>query len=101
MRRVLRFRPEYFDLIIKGVKTSTTRLSDNGEYAETLILTDGSRKIEARLLKVEKLRLADAAKHYRDEGFESEENYLRHMKQIYPSLTPNDMVTMIVFAPKK
>ncbi|MDW8042603.1 MAG: ASCH domain-containing protein, partial [Nitrososphaerota archaeon] len=87
-------------LIIKGVKTSTTRLSDNGEYAETLILTDGSRKIEARLLKVENLKLAEAAKHYASEGFESEEKYLQHLRRIYPSLTWNDTVTVIFFTLK-
>ncbi|MCS7136717.1 MAG: hypothetical protein RMJ14_06400, partial [Nitrososphaerota archaeon] len=80
--------------------TSTTRLPNGGDYSETLILTDGRRKVEARLLKVENLKLAEAAKHYASEGFESEEKYLQHLRRIYPSLTWNDTVTVIFFTLK-
>lgn len=97
MRRVLRFRPEYFDLILKGLKTSTIRLPNGGEYAETLVLTDGTRKVEAKLIKTEKLKLAEAAEKYKSEGFSSPQDFLRHVRQIYPAITLDDEVTMIHF----
>jgi hypothetical protein len=40
MRRVIRFKPELLDLVLKGVKTSTVRPVNGAEYGPDLILTD-------------------------------------------------------------
>jgi hypothetical protein len=40
MRRVIRFKPELLDLVLKGVKTSTVRPVNGAEYGQDLILTD-------------------------------------------------------------
>jgi len=39
MRRVIRFKPELLDLVLKGVKTSTVRPVNGAEYGPDLILT--------------------------------------------------------------
>ncbi|MDJ0271563.1 MAG: ASCH domain-containing protein [Candidatus Caldarchaeum sp.] len=101
MRRILRFKPMYLDLILKGLKTSTIRPGDGGEYARELILTDGNRRIAAELLAVEVMTLREAVNtRYQLEGYSSPEELYQSIKKIYNSLGPDDPVTIIHFIPK-
>lgn len=100
MRRVLRFKPEMLDLVIKGVKTSTLRPWNNTVYNENLVLTNGRRKVHARLIAVEKLTLSQALGNYSSEGFKTPEEFLRSIAHLYPKLSLDDEVTLIRFKPE-
>jgi hypothetical protein len=84
MRRVIRFKPELLDLVLKGVKTSTVRPVNGAEYGPDLILTDGLRRVPAELLSVRQLSLSEAMRFYASEGFSSPEKFLENIKSIYP-----------------
>lgn len=97
MRRVLKFRPEFLDLVLAGVKTTTVRIRDGVEYADDLVLTDGKRRVDAKLVKVERLMLREAVAHFASEGFRSPQEFLQTLKKIYPFVRFDDMVTVIHF----
>ncbi|MEM3111214.1 MAG: ASCH domain-containing protein [Candidatus Caldarchaeum sp.] len=101
MRRVLRFKPEMLDLVLKGVKTSTVRPWNNTVYSDELVLTDGRRKVPAKLVKVEKLKLSEAASSYLSEGFKTPDEFLRSITHLYPTLSLDGEVTLIRFKPDK
>ncbi|MEM1943396.1 MAG: ASCH domain-containing protein [Candidatus Caldarchaeum sp.] len=97
MRRVITFKPEMLDLVVKGLKTSTVRPVNGSVYSDDLVLTDGVRRVYAKLLSVRRLRLAEAANHYVMEGFSSPDEFIENIRRIYPSLGPNDEVNLIEF----
>jgi hypothetical protein len=97
MRRVIRFKPELLDLVLKGVKTSTVRPVNGAEYGPDLILTDGLRRVPAELLSMRQLSLSEAMRFYASEGFSSPEKFLENIKSIYPHLKHTDKVNLIEF----
>lgn len=84
MRRVLRFKRGLLDLVLEGRKTATIRPAEESGYARNLILTDGHRRIEAELVSVKKLKLSDALRLYREEGFCSPGELRELFRRIYP-----------------
>lgn len=97
MRRVITFKPEMLDLVVKGLKTSTVRPVNGSAYSDDLVLTDGVRKVYAKLLSVRRLRLAEAADHYAKEGFSSSDEFIENIRRIYPGLGLKDEVNLIEF----
>ncbi|MCS7129622.1 MAG: ASCH domain-containing protein [Candidatus Caldarchaeum sp.] len=100
MRRVITFRPEMLDLVLKGRKTATVRPVNGSNYSDELVLTDGRRRLTAKLRAVRRLTLNDAANYFREEGFMSREEFLSNIQRIYSGLKNDDEVNLIEFEPK-
>jgi len=96
----IRFKPEMLDLVLEGKKTSTIRPNGRSDYGPILTLTDGSRRVEAECISVQHLRLSEALQHYREEGFESQQQLAEALASFYPWLEEQDEVTFIRFRPK-
>lgn len=97
MRRIIRFKPELLDLVVKGLKTSTVRPANGAVYCRDLILTDGRRRVPAELVSVRQLSFSEALHFYASEGFPSPEKFIESITSIYPHLKPSDKVTYIEF----
>lgn len=82
---------------MSGSKTSTVRL--NGvEYGRDLILTDGRRVVAATLVEQSRMKVSEALRYFRDEGFQSQEEFLRYLKRIYRDVGLQDQVTIVRFS---
>lgn len=97
MRRVIKFKPEMLDLVLEGVKTTTIRPANGSEYGEVLKLSDRRRSVSARLVSVKKIKLSEAVKHYRSEGFDSPEEMVKYLRRIYRDLEPDSEINLIEF----
>ncbi len=101
MRQVLRFKPRFLDLVLEGHKTATIRPAKGAKYARELILTDGRRRVRARLVSAMTLTLRAALRYYKREGFSSLKDLREAILRIYPHLKPNSRVDLIEFRPSE
>ncbi len=97
----MRFRRELLDLVLKGRKRVTIRATGGSEYARELVLTDGRRRVPARLVSVRSLTLRSALRYYRKEGLRSPGELRVVLRRIYPDIGPHSRVTLIEFRPSR
>ncbi|MDJ0270000.1 MAG: ASCH domain-containing protein [Aigarchaeota archaeon] len=99
MVRIIRFKRRYLDLIIQGKKSITIRPADGRRYEQSLILTDGKRRVNTELIYVREDRLRNALRFYRQEGFNTPQELLNTLKSLYPGIRMSSRVNIIKFRP--
>ena len=95
----IRFKRKYLDLIADGIKSTTIRRGRRKIFSKYMRIFGGNslfaeaevRKISYK--RVYQLSLNDAIK----DGFLSIDELLEELKEIYPSLSSSDWITIIEF----
>lgn len=75
------FSPEFKKVMLKGIKTKTSRTKKYGFAGDTFIAFDR----QFTLVDVKKEKLKHIAENYfKEEGFESPEGFIEKWKQLHP-----------------
>jgi len=98
--QTIKFKPDLFDLVLRGKKLSTVRkgLRDY-TLGDVLLETDPSRyTIHGTITKIELKKLSDLTdSDAKKEGYDSINSLLERVKQIYPEIQDDSEITVVDF----
>ncbi len=94
---MIQFKKDFVPLILKGEKRATVRPRDiDIKPGTTVILAAGTPFAKAVVTRVKKKKVKELTQEeIKKEGFRDFEEFFRELRSIYPSISPESMVTYI------
>ncbi len=97
----IKFAPDLFEKVLKGEKLSTVRLGlRDYTLGEVLLETPDSKyTIHGEITGLVKTQLSFLTEEdAKREGYKTLDDLLSRLKQIYPDITPDSVITVVEFS---